>query len=701
MFKHTSKSKQWQIAGTEPGISADRISEIADGIGVLPATARLLASRGFDTPESARAFIGKDTGHLHDPFLLKDMDRAVERIRRALVNREKIVVYGDYDVDGVTSVTILYSYLRIHGADVSYYIPSRIGEGYGVNAEALKSFIADGITLMITVDTGITAIDELAEAKAAGLDTVVTDHHECRPELPDCAAVVNPRRPDCPYPFKELAGVGVAFKLICALEQNLRATSLYNAVKFAAGRCGELVAIGTIADVMPLVDENRIIVSYGLQLLEKSSNVGIRSLLRASGAAVENPDGSYEIKKRVTSSLVGFTLAPRINAAGRISNATLAVELFLTEYRDRADRIADELCEINRRRQTEENAIIEQAMNKISEQCSPDDYVIVLDDDHWHHGVIGIVCSRLTERYNLPSILVSFEGMTDGEPSGSDVGKGSGRSVKGLNLVEALAACQDTLVKYGGHELAAGLSIERDKLPGFRQEVNAYAAKVFAGHDPERTIGIDLKLDPSEISLKLTNELYLLEPYGVANAQPVFETDGFRIVEVTPLSGGRHTRLTVRSTRGINGQFTALCFGMKTDELGFEAGDTVDLAYNLDINEFHGRTSVQLLVKDIRPSAIGGGAADNPPAREDFARLWRCLKKNGSKVYSPDELSEASGFGEAVTGRMLEVFSELGLIALSREEGLITARVLPVGAKLSLDESPTYRDMLRGGGKSE
>jgi single-stranded-DNA-specific exonuclease len=687
MFKYASKKKLWQVReGSAPPESVRFLSE---KLGILPATAKLLSLRGYSTPETARAFIEKETELLHDPFLLKDMDKAVDRIRLALIKREKIVVYGDYDVDGVTSVTILYSYLRIHSSDVSYYIPNRVGEGYGLNIDAIRSFAADGATLMITVDTGITAIEEIAAAKELGIDTVVTDHHECRPELPDCAAVINPRRPDCQYPFKELAGVGVAFKLICALEQNLRSTSMYNAVKFATRRCAEFVAVGTIADVMPLVDENRIIVSYGLKLLENTSNVGLRALMNASGVTDRNPDGSFSLKKKITSSLVGFTLAPRINAAGRISNATFAVELFLTEYANRADEIASELCEINRRRQAQENLIIEQSDKKIAEQCLPDDYVIVLDDDHWHHGVIGIVCSRLTERYNLPSIIISFEGQNENsEPSDSDIGKGSGRSVKGLNLVEALGVCASSLVKYGGHELAAGLSIERSKLPEFRRMINKYAAEIFDGREPERTVDIDMLLEPSEISMRLVNEIYLLEPFGVSNMQPVFETDRFVIKEIIPLANRRHTRLTVR---GDDRQFTALCFGMPTDDFGFNVGDVVDLVYNLDINEFKNQSNVQLIVKDIRRSAIASEVT--VPTREDFAKLYLLLKsryKAGQSSCSLESLADAVSIDCDTASLMLDVFDEMGIVSLTRSGRDVCALPLPVKSKIRLEESKIY-----------
>lgn len=693
MFKHASKKKLWRVA--EPYFDRDAVNEIARELSLSAPTARLLASRGYTSAAAAKSFIGKETVLLHDPFLLADMDKAVSRILTALENNEKITVYGDYDVDGVTSVTVVYTYLKSLGADIGYYIPNRIGEGYGVNIDALKSFADDGCSLVITVDTGITAIDEVADAKLMGLDVVVTDHHECRPELPEAAAVVNPRRPDCPYPFKELAGVGVAFKLICAVEMKKSGGSLYEAVKRVSAKYCEFVAIGTIADVMPLIDENRIIVSYGLHLLEDTENIGLRALMNASGLISKETDGRTpggRVKKRITSSAVGFTLAPRINAAGRISSAEFAVELFLTDSGSRADEIAAELCETNRRRQAEENSIIEAAEKKIAEQCSEDDHVIVLDDDHWHHGVIGIVCSRLTEKYNLPSILISFEHNTGEEPLPTDIGKGSGRSITGLNLFEALDASARLLYKYGGHELAAGLSVERGNLKAFREAINAYAREKLGDAELCRVVDIDLVIPPEEISQKLASELYLLEPFGVENAQPVFETDRMMISEIIALAGGKHTKLTLR-VPGLSTVFTALLFGTPTADFEYSVGETVDVVYNLDINEYRGRQSVQLLVRDIRHARV-----EPIPERDDFAKLYLHLKgmRSGMPVTaSMEELSEAVGLPCGTVSAMLDIFSELSIIRLFRGERCEVS-LLPVSGKIPLETSRILSDLRQG-----
>ncbi len=686
MLKNASKKKIWRLAGVSESTDASR--EIARELGLSSAVGRLLAARGHESAESARSFINKETELLHDPFLLRDMDKAVSRVLDALANGEKIVVYGDYDVDGVTAVTVVYTYLKGLGADVKYYIPNRIGEGYGVNLEAVRGFAENGVKLMVTVDTGITAIDEVNAASELSLDVVVTDHHECRPELPRAVAVVNPKRPDCPYPFKELAGVGVAFKLVCALEMKRGGLSLKEAVRTCAARFSEVVAIGTIADVMPLVAENRIIVSHGLALLENTKNIGLDALMRASGLITFDADGN-RIKKKITSSSVGFTLAPRINAAGRIASAEYALELLITESTARAEDIAQGLCDINRKRQAEENSIIESAENKIVEQCGEDDYVIILDDDSWHHGIIGIVCSRLTEKYNLPSILISFEGgQGDGE-SVTDIGKGSGRSIEGLNLFEALEACSEHLFKYGGHELAAGLSVERDKLSEFREAINLYAKNVLDGKELCRVISIDDRLYPEEISVRLASELYLLEPFGTGNAQPVFETDRLIIEEIIPLSNGKHTKLILRAV-GLPTLFTALSFGTPTTEFPYTVGDAVDVAYSLDINEFRGRQSVQMLIKDIRRSEVSA-----VPDRDTFAKVYMHIKSEPVpplKV-SLKELSEALDIPQGTVAAVLDVFAELSMIKLYRGE-TCEITVLPVTHKTPLDTSKIYKSVV-------
>ena len=509
------KENKWTVSAShEEVVRSPQVRAISRELGITMPTAQLLVNRGCLTPEAARSFLSKEEEMLHDPFLMRDMDEATYRIAEALEDNEKIVIFGDYDVDGVTSVSSLYLYLKDHGADVSYYIPCRSGEGYGVSDAAVRKLAGDGCKLIITVDTGITAVREVETARSLGVDVIVTDHHECHDEIPDAVAVVNPRRKDCEYPFKELAGVGVVFKLLCALESVLNPENrLIDCVRRVSRKYGDLVAIGTVADVMPVRDENRLIISYGLSLIEETERPGLAELIDATTA-----DSKSGKKKRITAAFIGYTIAPRINAAGRISNASIAVDLFLAEDRETAAPIARQLCDINRERQTGENAIVEEAYAKIAaEHDFEKDPVVILDDESWHHGIIGIVASRITERYSCPSILISFEGSENGE-----IGKGSGRSVKGLNLVDALGKCSDLLEKYGGHELAVGLTIKRENLPEFRRRLNEYARECLSEGQTESTLDAECELSPEDITLEQASELYGLEPFGVSNPVPMF-----------------------------------------------------------------------------------------------------------------------------------------------------------------------------------
>ena len=580
-YKKMVKKREWNVKCDCVDHSAE-IKAIADELQIKTLTAKLLYNRGYKTPEQAKVFIGNENISFHDPFLLADMDKAVDRIFSALENNEKIVIYGDYDVDGVTSVSILYLYLKGKGGDVSYYIPSRTGEGYGINPSAIEALAEKQTNLLITVDTGITAVDETEYAKKLGLDVLITDHHECQNELPSACAIVNPRRPDCEYPFKELAGVGVVFKLLCSLEYTYCKKNNIEKdwLKEICDTYGDIVAIGTVADVMPLVDENRLIVDRGLKLIEKIKRPGIEALLELSGAiTVSKYDGSKK-KRRITSTLISYVIAPRINAAGRISDATRAVELFLCETAAEGHKIAEVLCETNRMRQAEENKIIEQAYEN--------DKVIVLAEDNWHNGAIGIVASRITEKYNLPSILISFDG---------NVSKGSGRSIKGLNLVDALGSCSDLLTKYGGHELAAGLSIDREKLPEFKKRINDYARTHLTSESLVTQIDIDAEITENDVTLANAEEIFLLEPFGISNPVPVFLLKDAYISEAQAIGSNRHTKFVIKKG---NNTFTALCFGKNPADINLFSGDTADLVFNLDVNEYLNNKNVQLTLRDIR-----------------------------------------------------------------------------------------------------
>lgn len=622
----------------EPSENEQCVNALAEALGVSVITARLLYIRGYRTKESAEAFLRNDDAILHDPFRMKDMEKAVLRIRRAIDEHERIVIYGDYDVDGVTSVSMLYLFLQSKGGDVEYYIPSRSTEGYGVSCAAIDRLAERGVSLMITVDTGITANEEVEYAKEKGIEVVVTDHHECKSELPDASAVVNPHRPDCTYPFKELAGVGVVFKLLCAYEMSLCRESGIDAiegVRRVYNEYADLAAIGTIADVMPVKDENRLIVTLGIRMIAATGRKGLSALIEAASAtSAPSVKPASELlprpapkKRKITSGFIGFGLAPRLNAAGRISSAAKAVELLLADSDERAKLLADELCEINRTRQIEENRIAEEAYRKIEEERYLDtDRVLVLADDHWQQGIIGIVASRLTERYGIPSILISFDGSDEAVPRGDDVGKGSGRSVKGINLVEAMDCCDDLLCKFGGHELAAGMTILRRDVDAFRRRINQYVRERIPEEQMRASVTADCEVNIKELTMQLAVELYRLEPYGVGNPTPTFLLRDVTVRKIIPISGGKHLKLVIERD---NVTFYAMYFNTTPYQFGYAEGDRIDMMFTLDINEYRNLRTLQLMVQEVRLS-------------EDYVRALEAEKKRLSEIrngasFSPEE----------------------------------------------------------------
>jgi single-stranded-DNA-specific exonuclease len=648
--KMSEHAKIWNVK-SDVSLQDERVSEIARELKLSPITATLLINRGYTTPEQARKFIRMETEMLHSPFDLLDMDAAIKRIKQAIDNCEKIVIYGDYDVDGVTSVSALYLYLKSKGGNMDFYIPNRMKEGYGMSPDAIDSIIDEKqANLIITVDTGITAIEEIEYAKSRGVDVVVTDHHEVRGDIPRACAVVNPKRDSCAYPFKELAGVGVVFKLICAFEiaYYCEGRSEFDCVSGICREYCDLVAVGTIADVMPVKDENRLIVSYGLKLIAAQPRRGLAELIDASmqrnlPAGMPEKKPLYEKKPKITSGFIGYTIAPRINAAGRIADATCAVKLFITDSHTEVEVLAEELCSLNRDRQNEENLIAQSAFEMIEEGYDFDKYpIIVLQHDGWHQGIVGIVASRITEHYGKPAILVSFDKMEESEKCDDDIGKGSGRSVRGLNLVDALHHCSDTLTKYGGHELAAGLSLRRGDVDAFREKINEYARENFSQEQSAQSLDADCELSPEDMTLELCEQVRLLEPYGVSNPTPVFIAKDLEITEITPISGGKHTRVIFTKDKSA---FTAMCFSKTAFDLGIFVGERADVLFNLDINEFRGQKNLQMILRDIRPSEqsrltieaerekfkeIKGGAHFNAednflPGRNDLNMLYKTI----------------------------------------------------------------------------
>ncbi len=638
------KEKNWLIKSNDGPEYSAKVAEIASALGINQIVAKLLYNRGYTEVSTAKAFVYMESEMLMNPFKMKDLEKGIDGIKSAIERGEKITVYGDYDVDGVTSVCTLYLYLKSLGANVDYYIPNRAGEGYGVSVQAIDAIKENGCKLIVTVDTGTTAVEEVEYAKSIGVDFIVTDHHECRSDLPDALAVINPHRPDCEYPFKELAGVGVVFKLICGYEERVLGRSRIDAAKRIFSLYADLVAIGTIADVMPIKEENRIIVRYGLAMIENTERIGLAALIDAASAKNDAQRSVQRKKKaKITSGYIGYTIAPRINAAGRIKTASLAVELFLSDDRARAREIAEELCQTNKERQVEENNIMQEAYQKIDKYDIEKNPVIVLDADNWHHGVIGIVASRITEKYTRPAILVSFEGNESTTPTPDDVGKGSGRSIKGMNLVDALCYCSEHLVKFGGHELAAGLSVTRGELDNFRRLINEYARNNLDESDMIQTVEADCELNFADVNLALAKSIQLLEPFGVSNPIPAFVLRGVTVNDINGISDGKHTRLSLGNGRYT---ITAMYFSNSPDSLGIYVGDKVDVLFNLDVNEWGGRESAQIIIRDLKPSVtekerlmieqarfeeIKNGAPFTAeenvlPDREDFAAVYRLIQ---------------------------------------------------------------------------
>ncbi len=686
------KMKRWVTA--KPNL--ETVRSLARSCGFTPLAAAALCARGIDTPEAARAFLETDPAKLHDPMLLPDMAKARDTIRRAIEQGKKIAVFGDYDVDGVTSTCVMTRVLRSLGADVRHYIPDRLSEGYGLSMGAMDRLAQDGIGLIITVDSGVSAFEEIARARELGMEVVVTDHHECREELPDANAVVNPKRADSTYPFAELAGVGVAFKLACALAGDGQQRAVLE-------QYADLVALGTVADVMPLIGENRIIVAAGLRRMAETQNVGLSMLLHESG----------QQGKRLTASTISFILAPRINAAGRLGHADMAAELFLTDDPRRAQTLAMALCEQNKQRQATENQILEQALQKLRREYDPlEDQVIVLAGEDWHHGVIGIVSSRICDRYACPTVLIALE---DG------IGKGSGRSVKGFNLYEALCDSAPLLERFGGHELAAGLTIREENIQQFRENMEAWAREHVNPQELMPILHIDCPIAPEFISTEATRGLDVLEPFGMGNPQPVFSMCDLLVEEITPISSDRHVRLTLSK----DGQtYTAMLFGTGQGGCGFAQGNYVDAAFCLEINEYRGRCSVQLVIRDIQLSTcevmadqkilnlynrfMSDGALTARearvllPERRDLVAVWRHIlsRSEDGWLSVPDgALSRRVSWEsrrEINIGKLLvclDVFSESRLLSYHFREGQLNIVLKHIEGKADISKSVVLKTL--------
>ena len=674
--------RRWRIAQSNKTLSRS----VAQRFGIDGFTAHLLTSRGFCTDEQISDMLGldDDTAEFIDPFEIIDMDKAVERIRRAIDNFERIAVYGDYDVDGVTSTSLLFSYLESVGANVMYYIPDREGEGYGLNCKAIDLLHENNIDLIITVDNGISALSEVAHANSLGIDVVITDHHQEGEELPEAVAVVDPHRKNSCCGFKEYAGVGVAFKLVCALEGDSMAVM---------ENCGDLVALGTVADVVSLTGENRRLVRLGMRQLQNSGRPGLRLLMDLAGLT----------GRTITSSSISFVIAPRLNAAGRLSKASHAVKLLITEDDDEAYTYADELTTKNRERQ-----VIEQVINReVSKILEKDrsvvyDRVIVLAGEKWNGGVIGIFASKICERYGKPCFIISYDGET---------AKGSGRSIEGFSLYEAISACSDQLTGFGGHTLAAGINLRTENIDGFRKAINEYAREKYPLM-PSPELNIDCQLPPSAVTMDVCDASQLLEPFGADNPIPLIAVMGLKITDIFGAGGGKHQRLTFE--RG-NTLLTAMKFSTCNEDFPFRVGDVVDIAVTLDKSTYRGEESVTLVVRDMRLSEthfdeINSGKQlfekmmrDEPlsedeisglrPTRSVLGNVYRAV--SGGYRGEPEVLGcrmKRSGvsFGALLTS--IQILYEGGLLTVSDNGNVIQIESVYRGerpGKISPENTPT------------
>ena len=651
-----SMLKEWIVcAETAEG------SALARELGTAPIIGQILWNRGLQSAEEARAFLHPEDKPFHDPFLMMDMERAARRIIQAIHAGEQIVVYGDYDVDGMTSTTLLMKNIRALGGMVSYYIPNRFTEGYGLNGAALRQIAAEGCGLLVTVDCGISSADVVAQMDGA-MDIIITDHHLPGAVLPPAYAVINPHRADCPYPFKELAGVGVAFKLVQALwqleEERLYADDL------------DIVALGTVADLVPLVGENRKLVQAGLLRMTERPSPGIAALVRVSGC-----EG-----KAINTGIVGFQLAPRLNAAGRIETARRGVELLTAADAHEADRIAAELNALNTERRDLEQDILTEAESMLG-GFTPDVPAIVVAGEDWNAGVIGIVASRLVEKYYRPSIVLTRQG---------DVYKGSCRSIAGLHMYDALAACRDTLIQFGGHAMAAGLTLECNRLEDFRCAFANYVNTHLNYEDFTPKISIEALVAPADWTIPMVEEIALLEPYGMGNPRPIFGVRDVRPRTAAAIGAdGKHLRMEV----GTREKRVAALYWNYGELAELVTEEASDLAYTPSINEWQGMRSVQCMVDSVMPAAHERIFPDRGILKAVYAFLRELGGADGHIPYSTVALTrrfsrKMGHISRYTMESALCIFRELGLL-VPREQG--GWHFIPPEGRLELMDAPTFR----------
>ncbi len=678
--------KKWEVAP----LDKDRAAQIAERHAIPFFLALLLEIRGFHSPEQVESLLDGSAA-LSDPFLMKDMDKAVNRIRRAIDNFEKIAVYGDYDADGVTSTAMLYTYLETVGADVMYYIPQREGEGYGMNRGAVETLHREGVKLIVTVDNGISSVEEVDLAKELGMDVVVTDHHRPHEVLPRAAAVVDAYQAGDESPFRDFSGAGVALKLLMALEDGNGEGVL--------SEYAVLSALGTIGDVVPVVGENRIIVQAGLRALAGDPGLGVSALLERCSSG-----------GNITATGLAFTVIPRLNATGRMGSPDRAVRLLCCEYEEEAQDLAEEICADNDRRREVEAEIAKEAMEKIEQDESLlRSRVMVVSGTGWHHGVIGIVAARITERFGKPCFVVSVD-----EEGAGDSAKGSGRSVPGFSLFEAVSSCADLLERFGGHPMAAGATLKAANVEKFRQRLNEYAMK----HCPEMPcpiVRLDCRLNPSSLSVDMPRAMERLEPFGSGNPQPLFGLFNMELREIVPVGGGNHLRLVCQK----HGAFVnCMRFGVKPEEFPFEPGDRLDLAVTLDSREYRGEDRLTVSVREVRLSGLNDEEcfhtyrlyerfcrrealspeekATLAPSREELAALYRLLASYRGAPFSALSALGAlkdKGFQLGKLLFSLDVLEERGLIRQGMMGEMTTAELLHTDGKVDIFASRLFEEL--------
>ncbi len=669
--------KKWTVAK----LNKDRAVAISTRHELPMLIAMLLDIRGITDDEDIHDFLYNDSV-LTDPYDAKDMDKAVDRIKRAVENFEMICVYGDFDADGVTSTALLYSYLEAVGANVMFYIPAREGEGYGMNKDAVNLLYENGVKLIITVDNGIAAVEEIAYAKSLAIDTVVTDHHMPNSVLPDAVAIVDMHQENCNSSFKELSGVGVALKLVMAIEGE------YSDCEQILENYSDLACLGTVGDIVPLVGDNRVIVKNGLMHIGNSDRCGIKALVEESGLS----------NRKITTGNISFTLVPRINAGGRLGLSKKTVSMLLTDDDEVAYDIAQELCEDNTARQSIEKEILDDINERIKRNPSiVQNRIIVVCGENWHQGVIGIVASRIKEIYGKPSIVISVD---------DDGCRASGRSVKGFSLCDAVFACSDLLTQFGGHPMAVGFGIQKENIKDFTKAINDYAKTV---EMPVAELELDCKLNPAQLSVSLVDQLSLLEPYGAGNPTPLFGLYNMEIVDIHEVGGGKHLRLSIARADVV---ITAMKFSTTKEDFQYSVGDKVDCAVTLDKNVYNNVESLSVIVRDMRFSGLDEDALlysketfeafcrgdfitkeqcmELLPSREEFAVVYRFLRSNDGFNHSVEALHKRLACDTVSYGKLrviLESMNELSLIEIYEGMYDTSIKLCEIEGKVNLDDS--------------